>query len=311
MKKHIHLFTGVAFLLFTAEKCQPVRSTPAYGNTSQTEQATPVQTEPVGSTINGEFLATDSSQVAAPPSENELVVDNQRGQTQETAVLVADDRQVVEAPKDVVIEKGDKDELTASHQDGDGGMMADTSEIQLTDQDGNGGMVADTAEIQLSNQDGRGGITTEPAQVQVMNRGDRNSTTTQPANIQVANTDAKNSTLDTNMAYIQIQEGFAIPDQNDAFTLDSATIAGDILTIYVSYSGGCEDHDFELFAGTDYLKSMPVQLDVFIKHDSHGDMCRALLMRSYQFNIAEIRYSGFNEVILRFNKNEISVPYTY
>ena len=75
----------------------------------------------------------------------------------------------------------------------------------------------------------------------------------------------------------------------DAYTLNSATITDDTLNISVSYSGGCEDHQFTLVVSEAFLESFPVQLPVSIAHDANGDTCEAYPTESYRFDLTPIK----------------------
>ena len=75
----------------------------------------------------------------------------------------------------------------------------------------------------------------------------------------------------------------------DEYALNSATITEDMLDISVSYSGGCEDHEFTLVASDTFLESFPVQLHVFIAHDANGDTCEAYPTENYRFDLTSIK----------------------
>lgn len=75
----------------------------------------------------------------------------------------------------------------------------------------------------------------------------------------------------------------------DEFALNSATITDDILTVSVSYSGGCEAHQFTLIASDTFLESFPVQLHVYIAHNANGDTCEAYPTEKYQFDLTPIK----------------------
>ena len=75
----------------------------------------------------------------------------------------------------------------------------------------------------------------------------------------------------------------------DAYKLHVATITDDMLTITVSYGGGCADHDFTLVTSGAFMESDPVQLEVFAAHDAHGDRCRAYLTETYGFDLTPIK----------------------
>ena len=75
----------------------------------------------------------------------------------------------------------------------------------------------------------------------------------------------------------------------DEYALNSATITDDTLNISVSYSGGCENHQFTLVASDTFLESFPVQLHVSLVHNANGDTCEAYPTENYRFDITPIK----------------------
>ena len=75
----------------------------------------------------------------------------------------------------------------------------------------------------------------------------------------------------------------------DDYVLNAATIVGDTLTLNVSYSGGCERHDFTLVAAHGFMESDPVQLRVTLAHDANNDACEAYPTEDYHFDLGEIK----------------------
>ena len=75
----------------------------------------------------------------------------------------------------------------------------------------------------------------------------------------------------------------------DAYTLNSATITDDTLNISISYSGGCEDHQFTLVVSDTFLESFPVQLHASIAHNANGDTCEAYPTDNYRFDLTPIK----------------------
>ena len=75
----------------------------------------------------------------------------------------------------------------------------------------------------------------------------------------------------------------------DAYALNSATITDDTLNISVSYSGGCEDHQFTLVASDIFLESFPVQLSASIVHNANDDACEAYPTENYRFDLTPIK----------------------
>ena len=66
-------------------------------------------------------------------------------------------------------------------------------------------------------------------------------------------------------------------------------IEDDTLTITVSYSGGCEDHEFTLVASDAFMESYPVQLQVSLAHDANNDLCRGYPTEAYAFDLTPIK----------------------
>ena len=75
----------------------------------------------------------------------------------------------------------------------------------------------------------------------------------------------------------------------DAYTLNSAIITDDTLNISVSYSGGCEEHQFTLVVSEAFLESFPVQLPVSIAHNANNDTCEAYPTENYHFDLTPIK----------------------
>ena len=76
--------------------------------------------------------------------------------------------------------------------------------------------------------------------------------------------------------------------KSDPFTMSEATIDGGVIKIKVSYSGGRKDHDFALYWNGSMKKSNPPQADIYLKHDAHGDMAEAMIMKTLEFDLAEM-----------------------
>ncbi len=82
--------------------------------------------------------------------------------------------------------------------------------------------------------------------------------------------------------------------QKDAYTFGDISIEEDIIKIDVSYSGGCEKHDFDLIWSGDFMESLPVQVSIYLSHDSKGDACEALIMKTLQFDLTPLKESYQN-----------------
>ncbi|MCY3722628.1 MAG: hypothetical protein OXG97_10440 [Candidatus Poribacteria bacterium] len=70
---------------------------------------------------------------------------------------------------------------------------------------------------------------------------------------------------------------------------DPPSITGDVLTLNVSYSGGCKAHNFTLITSGVFLESNPVQLQAIIAHNANGDSCEAWVTETYHFNVSPLK----------------------
>ena len=94
-----------------------------------------------------------------------------------------------------------------------------------------------------------------------------------------------------------------------AYTVDSLRINGDILSIFINYSGGCSEHSFDLYSNGMYAKSLPPQLSLCLRHTNNDDACRELISQELKFNIIKLRYPGKNTVVLKIGDKQ-RVTYT-
>jgi len=83
------------------------------------------------------------------------------------------------------------------------------------------------------------------------------------------------------------------------YKVDSISIDGDILSVFVNYSGGCKEHTFDLVSNGMYAKSMPPQISVVLKHTNNGDNCRELVMKELKFDVSPLKYKGGNVTVIK------------
>ncbi len=91
-----------------------------------------------------------------------------------------------------------------------------------------------------------------------------------------------------------------------AYTIDSAKINADILSVFVSYAGCCKENSFELYSNGMYAKSLPPQLSLCLRHTMKGEPCRTLVTRELKFNVLKLKYPGKNTVILKLGDKRVT-----
>lgn len=116
---------------------------------------------------------------------------------------------------------------------------------------------------------------------------------------------------DPKVQHVIIDEGFVPPRENGLFVVESMEIDGHKLTLNVSYSGGCEEHEFKLYSPNQYAKSYPPQLSLFLMHIDNGDNCRARIFKELVFDISGVEYLGTNTLELRLNNTKETLLYNY
>ena len=71
--------------------------------------------------------------------------------------------------------------------------------------------------------------------------------------------------------------------------INEIRIEGDLLQLTVSYSGGCEEHVFELIGTKNFMESEPVQVNIRLSHNANNDPCDALITEELIFNLSPLK----------------------
>ena len=122
--------------------------------------------------------------------------------------------------------------------------------------------------------------------------------------------------------YLWGEVTFADPTRNawgtDGYVVNSLpSITGDVLTLNVSYSGGCEPHEFTLVTSGVFLESNPVQLQAVLAHNANGDSCERWVTETYHFNVSALKaqyqkaYRTETGTIVLGIKGILAVEYTF
>lgn len=100
-------------------------------------------------------------------------------------------------------------------------------------------------------------------------------------------------------------------EESDPFTLKTHKINGDTLSLVVSYSGGCQEHSFDLIGNGSYAKSLPPQSRLRLIHDANDDNCRSLIETNLKFNVKELRYPGTDVLVIFVEGSDERIMYRY
>ncbi len=108
---------------------------------------------------------------------------------------------------------------------------------------------------------------------------------------------------------VKVDAGADLSATGAAYRIDSIGIVGDVLFVFVNYSGGCNEHSFELISNGKYAKSLPPQLSLCLKHSNNGDMCKKLVSQELKFDISKIKYQASKALEIKLGDKSINYNY--
>ena len=108
-------------------------------------------------------------------------------------------------------------------------------------------------------------------------------------------------------AKVQVPPDAAV---SDPFQLVDARVEGDALVVRVQYSGGGQ-HDFTLVSTGAPTKSLPRQVLLELRHDSQGDLAKAMITEERTFDLTPYRDPMNNVVHLRIQGVDDVLVYRY
>lgn len=75
----------------------------------------------------------------------------------------------------------------------------------------------------------------------------------------------------------------------DQLNIDGVSIDQDNISSNISYSGGCKDHNIELYALKEFAESNPAQVTLMLSHNADNDMCEAYLTQKVLFDLTALK----------------------
>jgi hypothetical protein len=100
---------------------------------------------------------------------------------------------------------------------------------------------------------------------------------------------------------------------SDAITILGTSLEGNILSIEVEYSGGCEKHWFDLIGSFAIIKTLPAKRTVKLIHNASNDACRQLITQTLKFDVSAlaITETSGSEIILLLEGQKGEISYVY
>ena len=88
--------------------------------------------------------------------------------------------------------------------------------------------------------------------------------------------------------HVMFTQGDPVAMCRDELTIRGVAIEGIILEVYVSYGGGCGDHEFILLGRPSFMESFPVQIDLYVHHRNIDDYCDAIVSDTLCFDLRRV-----------------------
>ncbi len=107
----------------------------------------------------------------------------------------------------------------------------------------------------------------------------------------------------------EIDKNF-VPNTDLNYGIDSVKLSGDILTMYIKYSGGCKNHKFSLVSNYHATKSSPPQIEVHLVNDTNGDKCFNITPKTLKFDLSPYRYEDQKAIVIKLDNNK-KFKYSY
>ena len=91
----------------------------------------------------------------------------------------------------------------------------------------------------------------------------------------------------------------------DPIIINNIQIYKNLIKFNVSYGGGCKEHCFSLYMSpAAFFESYPVQANLYLRHNSNGDACEALINEDISFNLRlvavlyKMLYGNYDEIVI-------------
>lgn len=100
---------------------------------------------------------------------------------------------------------------------------------------------------------------------------------------------------------------------SDNFSITDVRVKGNTLSIDVNYSGGCEEHQFEMVGSKNIAKSLPPIRSIQLVHKANGDKCKKLVMQTIEVDIKALAHkqeSG-DKIFLTLDGWKDRIEYTF
>jgi len=119
--------------------------------------------------------------------------------------------------------------------------------------------------------------------------------------------------IEINSNYFQQGKAYLgdITLKSDPINIVEAKIEGNELVLKVGYSGGCQEHTFDLVGSSFISKSLPPIRNFKLIHNSNGDKCKMMVSKEIKFDISEFSYTKSEGSIIYLQSDQVKEMLTY
>lgn len=105
---------------------------------------------------------------------------------------------------------------------------------------------------------------------------------------------------------VVIDSSFSVDNKNMRMNILNIQLNKDVLTMEINYSGGCQEHNFNLYSNGK-IENNTMQL--FLVDLQNEDFCKMLLTDTLKFNLSNLKTISKNKLNLTINRNEQIIQY--
>lgn len=100
-------------------------------------------------------------------------------------------------------------------------------------------------------------------------------------------------------------------DDGDRTTISRVEVVGDFISLSVNYSGGCEEHIFDLISTGEFTATYPPEVELVLRHNANNDKCRSYVDERLFFDLKPLQYDGTNRIAIRLLNTDKLYEYNY
>jgi hypothetical protein len=83
--------------------------------------------------------------------------------------------------------------------------------------------------------------------------------------------------------------------------LDASIDQQKTLHLIISYSGGCKEHEFNIYTSGHYIKTLPPKMNIWLVNEQNEDACRQLITDTLAFDLSGLIMKDYDKILFILN----------